>query len=314
MIWERGAEAHPALKAMIDAFLPEVEERLIHALEDRDLRHTFTEKYDFFDLEALEEELVRFLPKIRFRFGRHRKRFGRYAYASRKTGPLIVWNPNVLQRWTEWHSSEEIAALLTDMILHEVAHLLDWRFCGGWGHQTGWKAWARAAGFVPFGSTSERKRIARSAVLYSRAKETIMRSGVSKQKDGSWVWHDSKTGETSRPFPSRTKARESYKIHREAVTGEAPKKVAKGKRPEKPGKVTKGGTETLWRLGTLTNPKTGRETTLKLRKDGLLIPGDIERTGLKRVEVWYEVRATSRTEALQLIAQGKAQKMTAKKK
>lgn len=323
MRFDRSRNQHPELAAQIERLLPHVRERLHLAIEDEHL-------ISVMDLplrqlrpeirgEILEEKLTKTLEEVRFRWGRHSTTRGNYAYASKRHGALrITWNPLVLHRWNRDYPDHVVEALLVDMILHEVSHLLDWIFCLGWGHQRGWKAWAGAAHFVPFGRQRETNRIAKSAVLHTRGKERIMKSGVMKGPKGGWIWKCAEDGvESQQVFSSRTKARESYKIHRQEICdGERdpkPKKAAKGQTPSKPKKVTKGTVETLWRLGTIVNPRTQRETTLKLRKDGLLIPSDIERTGLKRVDEWYEVRATSRTEALALIAQGKAEKMKHKK-
>jgi hypothetical protein len=63
----------------------------------------------------------------------------------------------------------------------------------------------------------------------------------------------------------------------------------------------------IWRIGTATNPTTGREVTLDLKKEGILLPTDAKRIGVERLDRWDEVRAVSRVEALQKIAAGEGQ-------
>jgi hypothetical protein len=62
----------------------------------------------------------------------------------------------------------------------------------------------------------------------------------------------------------------------------------------------------LWRLAELTNPRTGRDILIEVNKNGSLVPSDRERVGgkLQYAPEWTEVRATSRTEARQLVAEG----------
>jgi hypothetical protein len=61
-----------------------------------------------------------------------------------------------------------------------------------------------------------------------------------------------------------------------------------------------------WRIAVVENPKTGRPVVLEVRADGGLVPGDQKRTGIDHAKEWYEVRATSRTEARALIEAGEA--------
>jgi hypothetical protein len=67
----------------------------------------------------------------------------------------------------------------------------------------------------------------------------------------------------------------------------------------------------LWRLATITNPKTGKPITLDVRADGRLFKGDAARLGIVQTTEWHEVRAPSRAEAKKLIATGKAERRTA---
>lgn len=62
----------------------------------------------------------------------------------------------------------------------------------------------------------------------------------------------------------------------------------------------------LWRIAELQNPRTGRDIIIEVNKDGSLVPSDRERVGgkLQYAPEWVEVRATSRTEARQLVAEG----------
>ena len=61
----------------------------------------------------------------------------------------------------------------------------------------------------------------------------------------------------------------------------------------------------LWRIARAESKKTGREVVLpRIRKDGLLTPGERQRTGLDRVDEWVEVRADSQAEAQEKIAAG----------
>lgn len=68
--------------------------------------------------------------------------------------------------------------------------------------------------------------------------------------------------------------------------------------------ATQATTETLWRLGSVINPKTEQPVTLELRKDGGLVKGDRKRLGVEAATEWHEVRAASRTEAMALIEKG----------
>lgn len=65
-----------------------------------------------------------------------------------------------------------------------------------------------------------------------------------------------------------------------------------------------GSGEQLWRLAEVENPKTGRTVVLHVRKDGGLVPTDRKRIGVKAAGKWTEVRASSRSEARERIAQG----------
>ena len=82
-------------------------------------------------------------------------------------------------------------------------------------------------------------------------------------------------------------------------TAQAPAKAPKAKLPP------------LWRLATITNPKTGRAIVLDVRADGRLLKGDAARLGITQATEWHEVRAPSRAEAKKLIAAGNAERRTA---
>jgi hypothetical protein len=62
-----------------------------------------------------------------------------------------------------------------------------------------------------------------------------------------------------------------------------------------------GSREEIFRLARVTNPKTDRDVTLKVRSDGKLVPSDAKRLGLQAADEWDQVRAGSVTEAKEKI-------------
>lgn len=139
----------------ISALTPEAIDRLSGAAADPGVQ--YYERDETLIPEKVRNYLttaVHFRIKARMTFGSCNIA---HAYCSDSS---VHFNPYWVENVVRHLSRENSRVIILDMIMHELAHLLTSRFLvGDEGHGKSWKSWARAAGFVPYGSTSDAKRL-----------------------------------------------------------------------------------------------------------------------------------------------------------
>lgn len=109
-----------------------------------------------FGLQAREitaESVAEWLRGVTHQPHSQHRRTNVHAYASYKR-QLIVYNPMYLQSVDSLTWEDRIF----DLVLHELGHLFTYWFYGRVGHDDSWRAVGRTVGYVPIGSTREKKR------------------------------------------------------------------------------------------------------------------------------------------------------------
>jgi len=119
-----------------------------------------------------------------------------YAWAYNSSPPRIAFNPHWIRDVEEsvkgfiTNGENYAEGFILDMLLHELTHLVVWRFHRGRGHGREWKTWARVCGFSPFGSTKEQKRLRTSRIwrehLSPREEELRPAAASSGSQEGSF--------------------------------------------------------------------------------------------------------------------------------
>jgi hypothetical protein len=125
----------------------------------------------------------------------------------------------------------------------------------------------------------------------------MLKSEITNRLNTALAFLDEAAGTTGRLTKG---AREKYA----AFTSETREALARSE--------TAGGGEPsrmVWRLATIESPVSKKSITLELKRDGSLSPSDTKRLGIKAVDSWTEVRARSRREAVQKIAEGEGTPM-----
>src|SRR5690606_14813492 len=87
-----------------------------------------------------------------------------------------------------------------------------------------------------------------------------------------------------------------------------PKKAA-AKATKKTAATARGQAISIYRMVRVRSEKTGRDVLLRVTRAGTTVPTDVKRTGIKQVDSWTEIPASSRSEATAKFEAGEGKKV-----